>query len=509
MKSRKRQQQANESSKSGKRPFRAAKPGNANNLPDLEENSPIQLPLQCNLVTIRGGLLEGWVNRGDSQAIRFCLDNSINIYTNPIQFGEDLAEVGIRSGFAAFSVPIPCYLLDGKKHKLEVFPAKTDAATQSVSFASQFDVSDHIKFLERSVVSVTGSIKRIEGQKIALFCGYEPNGMVSSDTYATIKMLQRVGFKVVYILAADYPPADGKLLELPAEINILRKNEGFDFGSWATGYLHMRTKLGRDVPEILLLMNDSMLWTGQSLDAKFLQLNRNGVEIDVLGATESYDPRFHLQSFYLLFSKRVIEQNFLDEFLLYRAAISPTRDDVITKFELNTYNFFASKGLVVAAAVGYQELIAELWPDLMDYLEMHRKMYPAEMLAHFGCIHDVQNWMNAIQKGSPFSPAHTGWLQLNRKGFPFIKKEIVLRNPVHVPFFEQIRSAFHGQALADLDDFVRSHSGSLIPAAVSLTHPTRPFRFQLDAITTEAMPKPFEMAPAIRPELDANTKAKQ
>lgn len=432
----------------------------------------VQATIQANLERYRGGIIDGWADLGgDNQAVRIRVDQSVYLHTQASRFREDLAAAGIRSGFAAFSVPVPCFLLDGAEHQLELMPANAEAVEPSTSFTFRFEIPEHIKALERSIISVSGSIKRIKGQRIALLCGYQANGLVSSSTCATIRVLQRAGFKVIYILAADTPPPGDKVLETPAEINILRWNGGYDFGSWAAGYLHLRTKLGRGAPESVLLMNDSLLWTGQSLDAKFIQLSRGGIDFDVLGATESYDRRFHLQSFYMLFSKRVIEQNILDEFLLYQGVMSSNKDDVISRFELSTHQFFAAKGLTIGAAIGYHELITDLWSDLVDYVETHQKAFVPEVLARFGGIHDVLNWMNSIRSGNAINPSHSGWLQIARNGFPFIKKEIVLKNPVRVPFFEQIRSVFQGQALSDLDDFVRSHSGSLVPTSVALIGP--------------------------------------
>ena len=83
---------------------------------------------------------------------------------------------------------------------------------------------------------------------------------------------------------------------------MIRRNVGSDFGAMREGLARLRGPLA--TVEQLLILNDSVYGPLQPLDEMLAQIDF-GVA-DIWGATESWQRRYHLQSFFLGVSPAVL-----------------------------------------------------------------------------------------------------------------------------------------------------------------------------------------------------------
>jgi O-antigen biosynthesis protein len=163
------------------------------------------------------------------------------------------------------------------------------------------------------------------------------------------------------------------------DVVLIRENEGYDFGSWKAGISHCWAEIVK-APQ-LILTNDSCYGPIISTEDLFRRLENSTA--DVVGLTEVTTIRSHLQSYFVAYHSRVVSAP------VFRA-------------------FWESIGvwenkldLVCAYEVGWSKVL-----DSMGYSK------------------------EALYMRGHGNITHTYWRELiERKQFPFIKKELLQRNP--------------------------------------------------------------------------------
>jgi lipopolysaccharide biosynthesis protein len=140
--------------------------------------------------------------------------------------------------------------------------------------------------------------------EIALFVAHAPEGHVKPHVPHYLASLQKRGIHPVVIIASDGEfRADTTLLALAHGLYV-RQNVGFDFGAWAH-VLRTEPQLlsGAD---ILYLVNDSMLGplNEQKFDRVLERIRASAA--DVIGLTDSYEKRWHVQSYFIVLKQRTL-----------------------------------------------------------------------------------------------------------------------------------------------------------------------------------------------------------
>lgn len=144
--------------------------------------------------------------------------------------------------------------------------------------------------------------KTYAGEKILLIALYE-KGRLRPDILNLLEAAKAAGLYVVAVNTLKVlQPED---LQDRIDCYIERPNFGRDFGSYQTGFLHLFKQGWETQCPRLLMVNDSMFYSKENLDA-FLQQMTNA-DIEVLGATENHDFEYHLGSFCISFHKNILE----------------------------------------------------------------------------------------------------------------------------------------------------------------------------------------------------------
>lgn len=166
----------------------------------------------------------------------------------------------------------------------------------------------------------------------------------------------------------------------------VRKNEGYDFGSWRYGIVNNYADLCRY--EGVLLANDSLY--GPLFDlANFIKFAQAS-SADVLGLTDSNEIAYHLQSFFLFFKPHVFTSEIFVNFW-QNVAIQGDKWDIIKKYEIGF-----SQRLLRAGKYTLQA-----YCDMTGYPNLNH--------------------------------THVHWRDLIRlKQFPFLKIELVKKNPFSI-----------------------------------------------------------------------------
>lgn len=205
---------------------------------------------------------------------------------------------------------------------------------------------------------------------------------------------------------------------------ILRRNHGLDFGAWHD----VAPLLRRAAPAMqeLLLVNDSVCGPFRK-EAPILAAIRAAGH-GLFGLTENLAPRPHLQSYWLLARGRPVVADLLR--FLDRFAVTANKRRTIRNGEVRLSRWMRQRGHAVAAWCGYEsiESAALLRPAARRRL---RSLYPflfRDIPVNAPGEAAMMRW--AMQE-RPVNATHLFWRELVEGfGFPYIKTDLVLRNPL-------------------------------------------------------------------------------
>ena len=235
-----------------------------------------------------------------------------------------------------------------------------------------------------------------------IFGHYDTDGAVHQYVLTYLRALAKLNMRIIFVSNSRLSELARQALQGIQQDMIIaeRHNKGFDFGSW-------KHALGKQlIPEdtdYLLLTNDSILGPLSDLKPLFDRIEEQR-ETDVWGLTDSYENAWHLQSFFMCFSRKAFRSEafhrfFQQDFDNYK------KRELIEKGEIGLSVALLNSGFKAQAFSPYKRLD----PDV--------EMYPA------------------LSK----NPTHYYWDRLiTETGFPFIKKELLLQNPENIKSLEDL-----------------------------------------------------------------------
>ena len=189
---------------------------------------------------------------------------------------------------------------------------------------------------------------------------------------------------------------------------ILRQNFGYDFGSWKAA-VDVYPEMSSDY-ERIVFANDSVF--GPFSDLKKILQGISCRNYDVWSLTDSYERGYHLQSFFWGVESKGLNGGFFEYFWNEYFRYCSNREEAIKQYELS-FCAIAKQlfGLRVGAYFGISVLEAKYC-----------------VVAH-----------NNISKCNPVQ--HLAYALLNNEGFPFVKRELLLRNPMGVRELADIKES--------------------------------------------------------------------
>lgn len=225
-------------------------------------------------------------------------------------------------------------------------------------------------------------------RRVCLFAQFSAGPRLPAYVLHSWRALCDAGFEVHAALSGrtELDRADREMLATGGVTAWLRPNAGLDFGAWAA---LVAAGVAADADEILLA-NDSVLGPFEPL----APVMRRMAGYDAWGMVLSREGRPHLQSWFVLMTRAAFERPAVRRvFALDFAAMG--KDEIIVHGELGLSAAFAAEGLDVGAR----------WRSEF-------RLRPAAMIAT--------------------NPMHFRWRQMLDAGVPFLKRELVERNPARI-----------------------------------------------------------------------------
>jgi hypothetical protein len=253
------------------------------------------------------------------------------------------------------------------------------------------------------------------GPRVAVFAHFDAAGEVAPRVLATLAALQAAGLSVLFVSNSGHlqPGAWAALRALCAGI-LVRRNVGYDFGALREALAFWQLPHPRT--ELVLLMNDSVLGPFGPL-AEVLDL-LDFSAADIWGATDSAQRGHHLQSWFLAVGRRALDHPAWPAFW---AGVRPVtnKEYVVGHSELMFSQQMRRGGLRLRA----------LWSQAAIEREVFAGPRAFSGIAELRQLARIRRYGNL---GYALNPTADLWRQLLAAGCPFVKRELVDRNPAGV-----------------------------------------------------------------------------
>lgn len=259
---------------------------------------------------------------------------------------------------------------------------------------------------------------------VALYVHYSASGLISEMVRRQVAILRQAGFSVVFIsMAAGIPASNWVDIQHLAALRVQRANFGLDFGAWRDLLPEVRRRWP-DMTE-LLLANDSILGPIHSLESALLTMRSGGDGL--FGLTESLQGGPHLQSYFLLARGKPVVKDVMH--FVEHLYIGHSKWLLVRMAEVRLSRWMRRRGHRVAVLFGYDRAVrvAVADPEERGRLQsVYKKLGNLSRLSDAEAVAALRRW--------PLNPTHHLWHVLaTRFDFPFIKTELVQRNPAGLP----------------------------------------------------------------------------
>ena len=209
--------------------------------------------------------------------------------------------------------------------------------------------------------------------RTAIYATHARDGRIAERDFLYLKGLLEVCDNIIVVASSPlFPDEPGKLSGIASEV-VCRVHGGYDFGSYRIGLEIARNRdwIAPEACRELVFANASCYAPVRPFSGMFEAMARRrkahfwGLTFNSLRSCKP-----HLQSFFLVFRRPVIEAKALEAFFAERP-MHATRSEAIDFFELQLTDFLRQRGFVPDA------FARQLFPRLHDFNPMTR---PADMI---------------------------------------------------------------------------------------------------------------------------------
>jgi len=196
-------------------------------------------------------------------------------------------------------------------------------------------------------------------RRTAVFASHSSDGRVSDRVLFYLRGLVEVVDNVVFVASNPLLPGEADRLEGLATEILAEPHAEYDFGSYKRGLRIARERnlLDSGAADEFVLCNDSCYGPVFPFEEMFAAMLRKNC--DFWGATENEElASRHLQSFFLVFRRRVLDDGALDSFLDGVVAL-PGRGGVVLRYETALTDHLRKTGFRPAAFVPFGAVPAE------------------------------------------------------------------------------------------------------------------------------------------------------
>jgi len=217
-----------------------------------------------------------------------------------------------------------------------------------------------------------------------------------------------------------------------------------DFGAYKDGIGALQRL---DRLEALLLANDSVYGPFHDLGDVIGRMNL--AEADVWGITDSWERRFHIQSYFLLFGRRVLNHEAFRQFwngVRYVQA----KSWVVGHYEIGLARHLVRGGVRCRALFPYRAAATTMLAALRRR-GAEEGFTPSERLQEF-----LAALVRAVEYGIPMNSSHFFWdHRIGEMNCPFLKRVLLRDNPARIPGLVSWQAVIQSATKYDTDLIAR------------------------------------------------------
>jgi lipopolysaccharide biosynthesis protein len=177
---------------------------------------------------------------------------------------------------------------------------------------------------------------------LCVFAHYDRTNMVAPYVLYYLYSLRSIVDHIAFVSTSDLSGSDLEGVGRICDNVILRENSGYDFCSYRLG-LQSVDFLSF---EQIVLCNDSVYGPMMKLDSVIKSASEE--MWDFWGITESFNPEYHVQSYFMVFQRNVVQSTVFSMFWEQVVALDDKRD-VIEKYEVGLSKCLRAAGFQAGA----------------------------------------------------------------------------------------------------------------------------------------------------------------
>jgi len=203
-------------------------------------------------------------------------------------------------------------------------------------------------------------------KRVCIFAHYDKDNIVDPYVYYYLEELKKVIQKIIFVTVSDILKNDLDNLEKLDIVVIKRENIGYDFYSYKVGLERINLKSYDE----LLLCNDSTFGPIYPIVSLFDSMQNQ--KCDFWGITSSLLISNHLQSYFLVFKKDILQSTVFNDFWS-NLCILEDKDEIIKQYEVGLSTILYSKGYTGDSFIKYNIKKVGIIKNL--YKNLYKKPY--------------------------------------------------------------------------------------------------------------------------------------
>jgi lipopolysaccharide biosynthesis protein len=266
--------------------------------------------------------------------------------------------------------------------------------------------------------------------RLCVFVHFDKDNLVDDYVYEYLRGLRQVASKIIFVTTSKIADFSLVSLEKLCDQVIVRENIGYDFFSWKTGLNSMNI----DKFDEIILANDSCYGPLFSLENVFNKMSQK--KCDFWGITYNLQIQYHLQSYFLVFRKSVVQSEIFDKFWSEMKIIE-NKSEIIQNYEVGLSQQLIQAGFKPCSF--FEWTLRSGVHFVFDLIRQHKQFIKGVLLCKFLPNHPIAQRL----KSTGFSHKiynnlfkinfmHNLWRSVLLSNCPFVKIELLRDNPLEI-----------------------------------------------------------------------------
>ena len=250
-----------------------------------------------------------------------------------------------------------------------------------------------------------------------VFVHYDKHDLIDDYVYFYLDALREVSSYLIFVSTAELGDTDRTRVSEVCDDVVVRENIGYDFMSYKVGLDSFDPTQYDEV----VICNDSVYGPFYPIEKMFQSMQKTAC--DFWGVTDSTDKSYHLQSYFIVFRKSVLQSDAFRRFWK-GVKVLHDKDTIIRQYEVGLTTHLINNGFKAAVLNSVKASNLKL---LLFYM---KKLTPLKIGKKLVAM--VMGKKILIGPGK-VNPTHQLWKELLLgKKMPFIKIELLRDNPIKI-----------------------------------------------------------------------------